>query len=221
MGKNLEEHQSSYRYERKYLIPKSKQSDFLKNLYSAKFVEAYPLREINNIYFDDFHLKSFYENEEGVSDRTKYRVRWYGKKFEKSKKFFEFKFKSEFLNRKKIIDMGSFGFKNPLESNVHYLNNLVRKITFKKEPGIELKPILYNNYFRMYFYNQKLDVRITIDYNLNYFSFLNKNLNDFKENLIIEIKYDKKNIFSFEELYDLELTKNSKYVEGVKLTMDL
>ena len=75
----MEDHQNKFRYERKYLLDKSKLNFFMKKLYLNNFEEVYTQRIINNIYYDTLNFSSFIETKEGVSDRIKYRVRWYGK----------------------------------------------------------------------------------------------------------------------------------------------
>ncbi len=69
------------RYERKYLIPSHCPSylDTLIKLHPAFFHEIYHERVINNIYFDNNQLQSYFDNLNGLGYRLKYRLRWYGK----------------------------------------------------------------------------------------------------------------------------------------------
>ena len=46
----MEDHQNKFRYERKYLLDKSKLNFFMKKLYLNNFEEVYTQRIINNIY---------------------------------------------------------------------------------------------------------------------------------------------------------------------------
>ena len=73
------EHQNkSYRYERKFIIEQSRLNDLLSSLYSSSYNEKYSERRINNIYYDDYNFSAVSENLDGLSERKKYRVRWYG-----------------------------------------------------------------------------------------------------------------------------------------------
>lgn len=47
-------------------------------LHPARLRETYPLRQVNNLYFDTPHLSSFNANQVGISKRQKLRLRWYG-----------------------------------------------------------------------------------------------------------------------------------------------
>lgn len=42
------------------------------------FIEEHLKRLINGVYFDDELFSSYWENKEGVTRRTKLRLRWYG-----------------------------------------------------------------------------------------------------------------------------------------------
>lgn len=97
----MEGQANKYRYERKFLIEKNKLSSFLRSIISKGFFEIYNERKINNIYLDNFLSDSVHENIEGLSKRNKYRIRWYGEKFDLSQKTLEIKIKNEFLNKKK------------------------------------------------------------------------------------------------------------------------
>ena len=44
------------------------------------FSIQYPKRKINSLYFDDLNYSSINENLDGVSEKKKYRIRWYGSK---------------------------------------------------------------------------------------------------------------------------------------------
>ena len=77
-----------WRYERKFVVNNftfEQVEDFiLKN--SFLFSEIYNKRQINNIYFDDLQFSAYHQNIEGLSERKKYRLRWYGDIFGEVKK---------------------------------------------------------------------------------------------------------------------------------------
>ena len=71
---------SAYRFERKFHAERTSLAKILWMVRSHSYglFEVYPSRYINNIYFDTNCLKSYVDNVEGVSDRHKIRLRWYG-----------------------------------------------------------------------------------------------------------------------------------------------
>ena len=222
----MENPQNKFRYERKYLLERSELNRFMKKLYLNNFEEIYLDRKINNIYYDTMSLSSFMETKEGVSNRVKYRVRWYGKIHGESEKVLELKIKSEFLNRKKSYPLGNFKFRAPIIGNLKSLNDIVNKKLLHENSAFlnhkyNFHPVLYNNYNREYFFSQKLGIRITIDSDLNFKSFINGNCAKDDKKLIVEIKYPKENFFMMRDLFNLELKKKSKFETGIKLTQKL
>jgi SPX domain protein involved in polyphosphate accumulation len=103
----MEEPQINYRYERKFLVPEIHYNEILSSLYNMNYFVKHESRLINNIYFDNYNFSSLTENIEGLSQRKKYRIRWYGETFNNSNKSIEIKIKNEFVNSKK-----SYTFQN-------------------------------------------------------------------------------------------------------------
>lgn len=68
------------RYERKYRIENLGLTEVRQALRShpLSFRKLFPDRQVNNIYLDTSDLHFFQENLEGVAERRKYRIRWYG-----------------------------------------------------------------------------------------------------------------------------------------------
>tara|TARA_B110000977_G_scaffold160618_1_gene205098 strand:+ start:3771 stop:4421 length:651 start_codon:yes stop_codon:yes gene_type:complete len=214
----MENPQNNYRYERKYIINDVMMYEVYKKLYLNNFSEIFKKRKINNVYFDDSELNSFKENVDGQSERRKYRVRWYGDKFIKSDKIYEIKIKSEDVNKKLTYNLGKITFTEPMVSSILTISNDVNQKTFDKFRKQFLIPVLYNNYSRRYFYNKNLDFRVTIDQNLVSTSLIN--YRSYQSNdIIVEIKYQKENLFQMKDLFNLQVSKNSKYVTGIQSTM--
>ena len=87
-------------------------------------------------------------------------------------------------------------------------------IIHKEKINHQLIPTLYLHYFRDYYVSYNDKFRITIDKNLI-------NGNTFSENdIVIEIKYDSKNLDKSEifKLPLLKYSRNSKYVNGIDKT---
>ena len=208
-----------FRYERKYIIKNVDLPSFIFEIQNNCFLEVFKERKINNLYYDSINLNSILDNIDGLSNREKHRVRWYGDTFKSSLKQFEIKFKSEFLNSKKIINIGEFQIKNHNDFHQTYIRllEILRKNHLPLFCEMNRKSLkLYNSYKRKYFLSGDKKIRITIDKELKFYSPVTKN--KFEENnIIVEIKYDKDSKF-INELKNLRLNKYSKYVKGVVST---
>ena len=217
----MEERQnSSYRYERKFVLAANRLNGLLSSLYAQNYLEQYPERRINNIYYDDYNFSSVSENLDGLSHRKKYRVRWYGEKEANTNKTLEIKVKNEFMNYKINIKLGILklndldninNFNNDIitslsENNKYYYHNLL----------LRKRPTLFNSYKRMYFQNHNDDIRITIDSDLYFFSPVTS-LNLKEKNIIIEAKFNR-HVDFLNKFKDLSLTRYSKYVKGTLYT---
>ncbi len=178
-------------------------------------------RLVNSIYYDDDDYNCAIDNINGISDRKKYRIRWYNnnkKKFQyeikikknklSNKIIFEPKNPINFENYNKLFEINSSNF-DLQNKNLKYIN------------CYNLKPNLKISYIRKYLiYENK--IRITVDENLNFTNFHKNNLHKVKKDNIniLEIKFDESNYN--EALY---LIKNcyftpkrfSKYLRGLAL----
>lgn len=206
-----------YRYERKYLLKKINLNKFLAELFKNNFKEVYKKRFINNIYYDTYDYDLLSHNIEGLSERKKIRIRWYGETFGISKKTIELKIKSEFLNTKESLSIGKFkinSFEDITKFNNYVINNLLLKNDFKfYNEIINKNPVILNRYQRSYYLSPKNDVRVTIDSDLNFYSPITK-IKSFEKNIIIEIKYKSDVDFS-NNFNNLTLTRYSKYAQGL------
>lgn len=207
----MEEHQKSkYRYERKYVFHQTKYFNLISQLYKKGFYKIHDSRVVNNIYLDDWNFSSVIDNIDGISDRKKHRIRWYGNPFALSEKFYEQKIKNGFIGVKELNSLGIF--KLDSIQSVHDMYNKELANQFK----IDLQPKLYNSYRRKYFSNSKQKIRITVDSELFFYSPITKlTFNDFKT--IVEIKYDRYHPF-LNEFKNYNMTKYSKYVKGITQT---
>ena len=61
-------------------------------------------RQVNTIYFDDQHYNSMLQNIEGINNKTKYRLRWYGNFSKIIDSVFEIK-KNGFIVSKENFEM--------------------------------------------------------------------------------------------------------------------
>lgn len=218
----MEKPQNKYRFERKYIIQAEFLDAFLFELLSHGYSEIFELRQINNIYLDDYDYTNVWDNVEGISNRTKCRIRWYGEQFAESKKTIEFKIKSNDVNRKEAIRLSKSQL-NSFEAIDTYWDDVQSEMMKSREPQFysnqlfALRPTLLNSYSRRYFINTDESVRITVDRDLFYYSPLT--YTEAKDNsIIIEIKYDSDQILTNNLFGKLALIKHSKYIKGILLT---
>ena len=215
----MEKHQNKYRYEIKYLVSKLDESVFLRDIILNGFLEIYSKRKINNVYFEDYSFNSYIDNHEGYSKREKIRIRWYGDTYSKSNKKIEFKIKKEYVNYKKFFDLGEIIFIDPIEKNDFKEAIMPIQDLELQKKMFDKFPIVFNSYKRSYYLNKNLDIRITIDNDLKFKSFLSNNLS-FEKNLIVEIKYDQTNNFINNLNSYMQSSKYSKYMTGIKFDIE-
>lgn len=191
--------------------------------FKNKISKPYENRFVNSIYFDDDNFVTAQNNLSGISERKKYRIRWYND--ELNKFTYEVKIKKNSFGKKinlnskvsdpKILDL--FSFKNKFfhkNENKFFLNYV---------DNINLKPKLKINYLRSYLlFNGK--VRITFDQKINYklinnFGSTKEKINDHMN--VIEIKYKPEDAqMAFDLIKDSKFIPKrfSKYLRGLHLS---
>jgi len=203
------------RYERKYRIENQHYLQVLQEVMGIKgaFFSSYPDRWVNSIYLDNMNYVALQENLSGVSNRSKYRMRWYGENFQIIlNPILEEKVKSNLL-----------GFKNvkKLESTTLSAKNLRQKLDIGLLQDRGLEPVVMISYLRTYLESFDRRVRITIDRDLQYRGVNNYEIEpfpDLDEVIILEIKYDQDiedEIQDTLQSVKYRLTKNSKFVSGM------
>jgi len=205
-----------YRYERKYAIDHLNAEAILETIlcHPASFSKAFPDRRVNNIYLDTLDFDCFHQNVEGHPNRSKMRLRWYGKSDNPTQNStLEIKHKQAELGWKEnfpIRDKSIF-------SEVEFLDTIQNT-----RPSLSiLKPTLHNNYKRSYYLSSDQKFRITIDteqqFRMPFKGFAPLDLNAIP--VILELKYAAVDALYAREITDhlkFRQTKNSKYVTGVE-----
>ena len=210
-----------YRYERKWVCNIKNKLDLIIALSRSNlfFTYQYPKRKVNSIYFDDEKYSSIIENLDGVSEKKKIRLRWYGKINFIENPVLEIKHKKGFENKKILIKINEL---NNLKLNNHKNLNLIKKVVNSKVKSKKiLSPILTTNYEREYFISSNGLIRATLDYDLKSIYLKNFSqieiIKNFHYHCILEIKYPN-NLDKYvrENLRDisLRLSKNSKFVNS-------
>jgi len=222
---------SNIRFERKFLFQNGHVQDIIQGVYrnSYGFQEIFHKRKVNNIYFDDSNYNFYKQNVEGVADRKKLRLRWYGEDthhiqnptIEVKKKMGEAGDKDSF--RLKGV---SFDLDNQTADEVHGL--LIGKTEHEHHEAVHevlkrLHPTLINTYERRYFLSFCGRYRITVDFNQNFYNpnyVVLENSQQKINDIVLELKYsvgDDNEARQVSQQIKTRLSKNSKYVNGINL----
>ena len=218
-----------YRIEKKYLVSDLDLARFQKLLEPVMQADIHQIGncyEIRSIYFDDFKDRCMDENDAGVDDRRKYRIRTYGSKgttihMEIKEKYNGYTHKDacsltvqEFNNILDGRDLLSFGDRKPL-------NQLLLNMRCSK-----MEPKVLIVYERTAFVHPTGNVRITFDRNImatrSYDAFLEERIPGLVPILpvgmhVLEVKYDEllpDMIARQLEIGKLQQTAFSKYYLG-------
>ncbi len=202
------------RYERKYRIENQHYLQVLQEIMSihGAFDTAYPDRWVNSIYLDNMDYHALRENLSGVSNRSKYRMRWYGEDYHTiTNPILEEKVKANLL-----------GYKNSqkLESTTLSSANIRSQLDLNLIKDLNQEPIVMVRYLRTYLESYDHRVRITIDRDLQYRGINNYEIDPFPiidNAIILEVKYDQaieEEIDNVLQAIKYRLTKNSKFVSG-------
>jgi hypothetical protein len=217
---------NNYRNERKFRVSAISYPELLNLVKFSPFLfrEIYCQRTVNNIYMDSFNLGSYFDNVDGFSNRTKFRIRWYGSySIEVNSPLLEFKIKRGHVGTKRCFPLTPFIFQKGFSRE--NLIEVFDKSTLPDEVHEILRYLrlsLYNKYQRQYFISACKLFRITIDKNMHYYG-LNDHSNHFMANRsdhnisVLEIKYNPKDDLLATKLieqFSFRMTKNSKYVSG-------
>ena len=160
----------------------------------------FPKRKISSLYFDNKELSMFVDSEEGSLPRKKIRIRHYPNNL------------NDYYLEKKITSVEG-KFKTSKKINEKEFLTLTKNGIFDFSVG-NCFPIINIFYVREYF--KIKDLRITLDYEINYQTADKKNTQTDHESIILEIKSNK-NIDKtiFDETVPFEKLRFSKYCEGI------
>ena len=209
------------RFERKWLFQSYNSLKLINSLLRSPlfFREHYPPRKVNSIYFDTDDYLSIRQNLDGVSNKKKIRIRWYGSKNILLNPSIEIKTKKGFESTKENIKINDL---NNIDLNkFENIEKIKKKLNTKLNTKKILCPILTTNYKREYFISYNGKVRATVDYNLKSTFLKNHSqidiVKNFKNICILELKYSTKlDKYVRQKLKNitLRLSKNSKFVNS-------
>ena len=143
----------SFRIEEKIIVDKFNLNNLKKYLYDLKVKPLYPSRKIKSLYFENSNYDTYNESAQGISPRSKIRIRNYPDT-SSSSKLLEYKINSPEGRYKKSYQITESQEKSYQEFGI-----------FDKKYG-QCMPMIYVSYNREYLiYN---NVRITVDTNIKY-----------------------------------------------------
>jgi len=222
-----------YRFERKFLISgfhRSEVETVIKQQ-PGMFREIFCQRYVNNIYFDSIDMSSYFTSVNGTTSRIKIRIRWYGELFANIlKPMLELKIKHGLLGRKESFPLKEFNFARG--GKVYFFSGIFKDSNLPKSLVFNLnyfKPVLLNRYSRKYYQTVDRDFRITLDSEMVYYHITGAN-NWFirrsadLNNVVLELKYDKDKDHHADSIisrFPFRLTKNSKFVNGIKRVYEI
>lgn len=214
------------RYERKYItdVLLAEEVELALKLHPSLFFEKYPPRFINNIYFDNPSFKDYQDSVQGISQRKKIRIRWYGDlKGNIKNAQVELKYKNGVLVSKERFPLIPFKLSD-IEKPSKW-HSILEKSQVPSAIDMEIRElnqIVSNRYYRKYFLTPDDKFRITIDSNMEsrMVGWFNKNSRSSPSNkVVIELKYDLTadiNVGKILRFLPFTLSKNSKYLGAME-----
>ncbi len=201
-------------------------SEFVRWLQSdgARFQTTFPDRRVNNIYFESPDWSNYAENQSGVSNRCKCRIRWNGNSLQPDHARFEVKRRRNSTGDKLVQDIDDSD-----SLLVNGVGGLYRQLRSRLDPRNRLyldqchHPILYNCYQRKYL-GSPSGIRLTIDTDLKFLKpeqLVNttpKMARMRQFHAILEFKYtleDRSLVEQTLRRFPLRVTRNSKFVSGI------
>lgn len=192
-----------YRHEEKYILTSSQIQFVLDKLSKVVSLDKHAIEnigyEVRSIYFDDLSNSSFSDNENGVDERRKWRIRAYN--CNSSHVYLELKQKRNCLIKKRICEISQVQYEKLMNGKSFPIKNnmepLFKQFLIEQKTSM-LRPKVMVGYFRIPYVYKVGNCRITIDKDIyatkQYKSFFDravpKRLIMEKGKQLIEVKYD-------------------------------
>ena len=174
---------------------------------------------ISSVYFDTYNKTSYRQVKDGISDRWKYRIRYYN--YDSSFIKLEKKHKTNSLTNKRSIIISKKDLTDILSNKVKIKSTnppLLNELIAKMQTEL-LRPVICVEYDRIPYVYKIGNVRITLDFNIRYTNKFNNLFSKNKrvrhlEDKLLEVKYNEliPDFIRFRlELNHLEQTSFSKF----------
>lgn len=228
---SLEEQSREFRYEIKIILETAQVNSVLTTLklHPYAFFQPYPLRQVNNIYFETQQLTAYEENLSGISERTKTRYRWYGDLNNHQKGILELKVKKTSLGTKLFYPVSGIDLTQSWASIAEVMQQSLPEqgqLHFK----MNRQPALINSYHRQYFESRDHTLRVTIDQDINFYGQLHSNKPNLsrKENTanfaVLEVKCSPTHRSQAMKILDhipVRASRMSKFVTGMNASLGI
>jgi len=222
-----EEQKWSLRYERKFFVSDLSQHEvghIVRN-HPAMFREVFPARQVNNIYFDTPDARHWRDNVNGLAERTKVRLRWYGETFGAvTKPTLQVKGKRGVASWKESYPAPSLVYSRGPGFDIRSLLREHLVVGESARARFEtLDATLLNSYQRQYYLSTNEKFRLTIDVAVTFHRvgragevYLENIRHD--DTVIVELKYGPDSDATADEVSSklpFLVTKSSKYAIGM------
>ena len=217
----------SYRYERKFLVENSRPQtvEGVVHLHPASFYSIYAPRFVNNIYLDTSLFLNYRNALDGIANRLKARIRWYGDFFSNAcSPRLEIKGKEGYVSYKSVYPLNDFELSRKIDAaGVHNLLDASELPSEIRNYLSYTRPVLVNRYRRKYWRSGDGRYRLTLDHNIRFSGFTAFEHQDLQHvvedtGAILEIKYNLMDDSSFADIangFPFRQTRSSKYVAGM------
>ena len=194
-------------------------------VHPAAFVEAYPPRQVNSLYFDTHEADCLHDNLLGAGERRKLRFRWYGHDFTAAQGTLELKCKANQLGWKRncpipiTLDLTAISWTDLMQQMRRHAEGIVALWLSSAD-----QPVLLTSFVREYYESIDQQIRVTVDYNQTVYeqiTYAGPNLavkTPQRAQVVIEVKSDSglsRRVSDVASSFPLRVGRNSKYVNGV------
>ena len=219
------------RYERKYKFKRGLGTCLANFLICNKFKETFPERMISSLYYEDLNYTNYYDSINGLSERSKLRIRFYNENQDNHQ--IEIKNKQGELGNKFFPSLKDIFYEDLY--NLEFPSDLLNssKKCFPNKINNRYYPLIFINYNRRYFVSEFQDMRITIDSSIKFSAASLKSksiLIDFPRNTehnVLEVKFGQDEIINENFIYmlsnnfDLSLDRSSKYCDAIEIIFNI
>ena len=216
------------RYEIKYVYPSVYLDRLEKEVLCLPycFREIYYERQINNIYLDTPDFTDYRNAVNGVSTRSKTRIRWYGTLWQEiAHPTLEIKYKIGMVGGKKLFPLPPLSFDGSFVYE-RYFRNMAEVSSVCHDVALALlaekMPAVVNTYQRRYFSTPDGLCRITLDREMRFYSpdmvCMGDGCGIPNSHIVLEVKFEKEQLIDVAQLLQnvgYHIGKNSKYVNGI------
>jgi SPX domain protein involved in polyphosphate accumulation len=208
-----------------YAIHRSEVQHWL-HMHPAGFIQPYPDRQVNNLYFDTFDYRAYAENLAGVSERSKVRYRWYGDSAGPGAGSLEVKQKRNYFGWKLRFSVPDAPYHAgatwaEVRDALHAQLPQDGQLWLDQNP----LPVIINRYARQYFCTADAAIRATIDTHQRVFDQRNGNQPNFdrsaimQDSLVVEFKFSRKDRHRVVEMlsgFPVRVARHSKFMNGLR-----